>query len=158
MWIRGYARAGGEFRKARARGDGNGTNANADISIYGQESNRKTWQLAKMNLAVRGIDGQIAHGNSLHDDRHPDLEADFILANPPVNDSDWGGDRLKEDKRWKYGVPPMRNANFAWLQHVVTHMAPGAVAGTVLAEGSMSSDQSSERKICNALVEAGLVD
>lgn len=147
-----------EFIKAHAKGNGNGGEAKADISIYGQESNYTTWRLAKMNLAIRGIDGQIAHGDTFHDDRHPDLKADFILANPPFNISDWGGERLKEDKRWKYGVPPARNANFAWVQHIVHHLAPSGVAGFVLANGSMSSNQSGEGEIRKALVEADLVD
>ena len=95
-----------------------------DISIYGQESNYTTWRLAKMNLAIRGIDGQIAHGDTFHNDRHPDLKADFILANPPFNVSDWGGERLRDDKRWQYGAPPAGNANFAWVQHIVHHLAP----------------------------------
>ena len=111
-----------------------------------------------MNLAIRGIGGQIAHGDSFHNDRHPDLKADSILANPPFNVSDWGGERLTEDKRWRYGVPPKGNANFAWVQHMVHHLAPRGVAGFVLANGSMSSNQSGEGKIRAALVEAGLVD
>lgn len=147
-----------EFIKAHSTGTGNGGKAKADISIYGQESNYTTWRLAKMNLAIRGIDGQIAHGDTFHDDRHPDLKADFILANPPFNISDWGGDRLKEDKRWKYGVPPARNANFAWVQHIVHHLAPAGVAGFVLANGSMSSNQSGEGEIRKALVETDVVD
>jgi len=129
-----------------------------DISIYGQESNYTTWRLAKMNLAIRGIDGQIAHGDTFHNDRHPDLKADFILANPPFNVSDWGGERLRDDKRWKYGVPPNGNANFAWVQHMVHHLAPAGVAGFVLANGSMSSNQSGEGEIRKNLVEANLVD
>ena len=96
----------------------------ADISIYGQESNYTTWRLAKMNLAIRGIEGQIAQGDSFHNDRHPDLKADFILANPPFNVSDWGGERLTDDQRWQYGVPPKGNANFAWVQHMVHHLSP----------------------------------
>ena len=95
-----------------------------DISIYGQESNYTTWRLAKMNLAIRGIDAQIAHGDTFHNDRHPDLKADYVLANPPFNDSDWRGELLKEDKRWVYGVPPAGNANFAWVQHFIYHLAP----------------------------------
>ena len=106
-----------------------------DISIYGQESNYTTWRLAKMNLAIRGIEGQIAHGDSFHNDRHPDLKADFILANPPFNISDWGGERLTDDKRWQYGTPPKGNANFAWVQHIVHHLAPASAAGFVLANG-----------------------
>src|SRR5437016_5876145 len=95
-----------------------------DISIYGQESNYTTWRLAKMNLAIRGIEGKIEHGDTFHNDRHPDLKADYILANPPFNISDWGGERLRDDKRWQYGVPPAGNANFAWVQHIVDHLAP----------------------------------
>lgn len=129
-----------------------------DISIYGQESNYTTWRLAKMNLAIRGIDGQIAHGDTFHNDRHPDLKADYILANPPFNISDWGGDRLREDKRWQYGAPPTGNANFAWVQHMVHHLSPTGVAGFVLANGSMSSNQSGEGEIRKNLIEADLVD
>jgi len=129
-----------------------------DISIYGQESNYTTWRLAKMNLAIRGIDGQIAHGDSFHSDRHPDLKADFILANPPFNVSDWRGELLREDKRWKYGAPPAGNANFAWVQHLIHHLAPTGLAGFVLANGSMSSNQSGEGEIRKSIVEADLVD
>ena len=147
-----------KFIRAHTSGNGNGGKARGDISIYGQESNYTTWRLAKMNLAIRGIEGQIAHGNSFHNDRHPDLKADFILANPPFNVSDWGGERLAEDKRWQYGVPPKGNANFAWVQHMVHHLAPSGVAGFVLANGSMSSNQSGEGEIRKNLNEAGLVD
>jgi len=129
-----------------------------DISIYGQESNYTTWRLAKMNLAIRGIDAQIAHGDAFHDDRHPDLKADYVLANPPFNDSDWRGELLKNDPRWAYGVPPPGNANFAWVQHFLHHLAPNGIAGFVLANGSMSSNQSGEGEIRKALVEADLVD
>ncbi len=129
-----------------------------DISIYGQESNYTTWRLSKMNLAIRGIDGQIAHGDTFHNDRHPDLKADYILANPPFNVSDWRGELLREDKRWQYGVPPAGNANFAWVQHMVYHLAPTGIAGFVLANGSMSSNQSGEGDIRKNLVEADLVD
>jgi type I restriction enzyme M protein len=129
-----------------------------DISIYGQESNYTTWRLAKMNLAIRGIDGRIEHGDSFHNDRHPDLKADYILANPPFNVSDWGGERLREDKRWKYGAPPAGNANFAWVQHIVHHLSPNGLAGFVLANGSMSSNQSGEGEIRRNMVEADLVD
>ena len=147
-----------EFIRAHSSGNGNGGKARGDISIYGQESNYTTWRLAKMNLAIRGIGGQIAHGDSFHNDRHPDLKADFILANPPFNVSDWGGDRLVEDKRWRYGIPPKGNANFAWVQHMVHHLAPKGVAGFVLANGSMSSNQSGEGEIRKNLIEAELVD
>jgi type I restriction enzyme M protein len=136
-----------EFLRAHSSGNGNGGKIKTDISIYGQESNYTTWRLAKMNLAIRGIEGQIAHGDSFHNDRHPDLKADFILANPPFNISDWGGDRLREDKRWKFGVPPTGNANFAWVQHMIHHLAPTGIAGFVLANGSMSSNQSGEGEI-----------
>src|ERR1051326_6684114 len=129
-----------------------------DISIYGQESNYTTWRLAKMNLAIRGIDAQIAHGDTFHNDQHPDLKADYVLANPPFNDSDWRGELLKNDKRWVYGVPPASNANFAWVQHFIHHLAPTGVAGYVLADGSMSSSQSGEGEIRKAIVEADLVD
>ena len=147
-----------EFIRAHATGNGNGGRARGDISVYGQESNYTTWRLARMNLAIRGIEGQIAHGDTFHNDRHPDLRADFILANPPFNVSDWGGERLTDDKRWRHGVPPPRNANFAWVQHIVHHLAPAGAAGFVLANGSMSSAQSGEGEIRKNLVEADLVD
>ena len=142
----------------RAHASGNASKARGDISIYGQESNYTTWRLAKMNLAIRGIGGQIAHGDSFHNDCHPDLKADFILANPPFNVSDWGGDRLVDDKRWRYGIPPKGNANFAWVQHMLHRLAPKGVAGFVLANGSMSSNQSGEGEIRKNLIEAELVD
>ena len=129
-----------------------------DISIYGQESNYTTWRLAKMNLAIRGIDAQIGHGDTFHTDRHPDLKADYVLANPPFNDSDWRGDLLKDDKRWAYGTPPAGNANYAWVQHFIHHLSPTGQAGFVLANGSMSSNQSGEGDIRKAIVEADLVD
>jgi type I restriction enzyme M protein len=129
-----------------------------DISIYGQESNYTTWRLAKMNLALRGIDAQIAHGDTFHNDKHPDLKADYVLANPPFNDSDWRGELLKDDKRWVYGVPPAANANYAWVQHFVSHLAPNGIAGFVLANGSMSSNQSGEGEIRKSMIEADLVD
>ena len=147
-----------EFIRAHATGNGNGGRARGDISVYGQESNYTTWRLARMNLAIRGIEGQIAHGDTFHNDRHPDLRADFILANPPFNVSDWGGERLTDDMRWRYGVPPARNANFAWVQHIVHHLAPAGTSGFVLANGSMSSAQSGEGEIRKNLVEADLVD
>ncbi|TAK51821.1 MAG: SAM-dependent DNA methyltransferase [Gammaproteobacteria bacterium] len=129
-----------------------------DISIYGQESNYTTWRLAKMNLAIRGIDAQIAHGDTFHNDRHPDLKADYVLANPPFNDSDWRGELLKDDQRWAYGTPPAGNANYAWVQHFIHHLAPTGLAGFVLANGSMSSNQSGEGEIRKAIIEADLVD
>ena len=147
-----------EFIGAHASGNGNGGKAKGDISIYGQESNYTTWRMARMNLAIRGIEGQIEHGDSFHNDRHPDLKADYILANPPFNVSDWGGERLRDDKRWQYGVPPVRNANYAWVQHFLYHLAPRGTAGFVLANGSMSSNQSGEGQIRKSLIEADLVD
>lgn len=131
-----------------------------DIAIYGQESNYTTWRLAKMNLAVRGIDSDIRWNNegSFHKDELRDLKADYILANPPFNISDWGGDRLREDVRWKFGVPPVGNANYAWLQHIIHHLAPNGTAGVVLANGSMSSNQSGEGEIRKAMIEADVVD
>ena len=131
-----------------------------DIAIYGQESNYTTWRLAKMNLAVRGIDADIRWNNegSFHKDELQDLKVDFILANPPFNISDWGGDRLRDDARWKFGVPPVSNANYGWLQHIHHHLAPNGTAGVVLANGSMSSAQSGEDDIRRAMVEGDVVD
>lgn len=131
-----------------------------DIAIYGQESNPTTWKLAKMNLAIRQIDADLGkqHGDTFNNDLHKDLKADFILANPPFNDSDWGGDRLKEDKRWKFGVPPANNANYAWIQHFIHHLAPGGTAGFVLANGSMSTSTTTEGSIRQAFVDADMVD
>jgi type I restriction enzyme M protein len=129
-----------------------------DISIYGQESNYTTWRLAKMNLAIRGIDAQIGHGDTFHNDKHPDLKADYVLANPPFNDSDWRGELLKDDRRWVFGTPPASNANFAWVQHFIHHLAPTGLAGFVLANGSLSSNQSGEGKVREAIIEGDLVD
>ena len=131
-----------------------------DLSIYGQESNNTTWRLCKMNLAIRGIEGNLGPHNAdtFHNDLHKDLKADFILANPPFNVSDWGGDRLQQDVRWRFGTPPAGNANFAWVQHMVHHLAPGGIAGFVLANGSMSSNQSGEGLVRRQLVEQDLVD
>lgn len=130
------------------------------LSIFGQESNPTTWKLAKMNLAIRGLEGNLGEMNAdtFHNNQHKDLKADYILANPPFNISDWGGDRLKEDQRWKYGIPSEGNANYAWLQHMIHHMAPHGYAGIVLANGSLSSNQSSEGEIRRKLIEADLVD
>lgn len=131
-----------------------------DIAVYGQESNPTTWRLAKMNLAIRGIENDLGAENadSFHHDLHPDLKADFILANPPFNMSDWGGERLREDKRWVYGAPPTGNANYAWIQHFIHHLAPGGMAGFVMANGSLSSNTSGEGEIRKAIIEADLVD
>lgn len=129
-----------------------------DVSIFGQESNPTTWKLAKMNMAIRGIDCNIALGDTFHNDQHKDLKADFIIANPPFNISDWGGERLREDARWRYGTPPVGNANFAWVQHMIYHLAPRGSIGLVLANGSMSSNTSGEGDIRKNLVENDLVD
>lgn len=131
-----------------------------DVSVFGQESNPTTWRLAKMNLAIRGIEADLGPkwADSFHEDLHPGLKADFVLANPPFNDSDWGGERLRTGERWPYGTPPAGNANFAWVQHFIHHLAPHGVAGFVLANGSLSSQQSGEGDIRRAIVEADLVD
>jgi Type I restriction-modification system methyltransferase subunit len=132
-----------------------------DISIYGQESNQTTWRLCKMNLAIRSIDSsQVKWNNegSFLNDAHKDLKADYVIANPPFNDSDWSGDLLRKDGRWKFGVPPTGNANYAWIQHFVYHLSPGGIAGFVLAKGSLTSKSSGEGKIRTELVEARLVD
>lgn len=132
-----------------------------DISIYGQESNQTTWRLCKMNLAIRGIDAsQVKWNNegSFMNDAHQDLKADYIIANPPFNDSDWSGDQLRKDGRWQYGAPPTGNANFAWIQHFVYHLAPSGQAGFVLAKGALTSKTSGEGDIRRALVEKGLID
>lgn len=133
-----------------------------DISIYGQESNQTTWRLAKMNLAIRGIDSsQVKWNNegSFLNDAHKDLRADFIIANPPFNDSDWSGDQLRSDGRWQYGTPPAGNANFAWMQHFIYHLAPNGKAGVVLAKGALTSKSSGEGDIRKSMIEDGnLID
>jgi type I restriction enzyme M protein len=151
--------SGGMFVQSEKFGEAHGGRIGA-ISIFGQESNPTTWKLAKMNLAIRGIENNLGAENadSFHRNLHKDLKADYILANPPFNDSDWGGERLREDVRWKYGVPPVGNANFAWVQHFIHHVAPTGLAGFVLANGSMSSNQSGEGEIRKAIIEADLVD
>jgi type I restriction enzyme M protein len=134
-----------------------------DLSIYGQESNNTTYRLARMNLAIRGIEADIKwnDGGSFRQDAFPDLKADFVIANPPFNESEWGGEGLREDKRWVFGAPPVGNSNFAWMQHFIFHLAPTGVAAFVMANGSMSSNQSGEGEIRKKLIEAengGLVD
>lgn len=131
-----------------------------DLSIYGQELNSTTWKLCRMNLAIRGLDGNLGphHADTFHDDLHKSLKADYILANPPFNISDWGGSSLTDDVRWKFGTPPEGNANYAWLQHMVYHMAPNGVAGIVLANGSLSSNTSNEGEIRKNLINGDLVD
>jgi type I restriction enzyme M protein len=131
------------------------------ISIYGQESNQTTWRLTKMNLAIRGIDSSNVKWNnegSFLNDAHKDLKADFIIANPPFNDSDWSGELLRKDARWQYGLPPAGNANFAWVQHFLYHLAPTGVAGFVLAKGSLSSRTNNEGEIRKVLIDEKLVD
>lgn len=129
-----------------------------DISIFGQESNPTTWKLAKMNLVIRKIEAKIERGDSFHNDLHPDLKADYIMANPPFNISDWNGELLRDDKRWKYGVPPTGNANYGWLQHMIYHLSPTGTAGIVLANGSMTSNTGGEGEIRKNMIEANLID
>ncbi len=132
-----------------------------DISIYGQESNQTTWRLCKMNLAIRKIDSSQVKWNtegSFLNDLHKDLKADFVLANPPFNDSDWGGEHLRKDGRWKYGVPPVNNANYAWIQHFIYHLAPSGRAGFVLAKGALATKNKSEYEIRKNIIEADLID
>ncbi|PXF33313.1 N-6 DNA methylase [Mesotoga sp. SC_NapDC] len=129
-----------------------------DVSIYGQESNSTTVKLAKMNMAIRQIDAKIEYGDSFHNDKFKDLRVDYLLANPPFNDSDWGGNSLRDDSRWKYGIPPAGNANYAWIQHFISHLAPNGIAGFVMANGSLSSNQSGEGEIRKNIIEADLVD
>ncbi|MBV1938210.1 type I restriction-modification system subunit M [Streptomyces sp. BV286] len=134
-----------------------GRDHKSDIAVYGQELNERTWRLAKMNLAIHGIDGNLAArwGDTFAEDKHPDLKADYVMANPPFNIKDWA--RKESDPRWKYGVPPKNNANYAWLQHIIGKLGENGSAGVVLANGSMSSQQSGEGEIRKALVEADLV-
>lgn len=128
-----------------------------DIAIYGQESNQTTWRLCKINLAIRGIDSNIQWGDTFTEDKHRDLKSDYILANPPFNDKDWKAELLEDNARWKYGIPPKRNANFAWVQHFIHHLSPTGIAGFVLANGSMSAG-GLEGKIREKIVKADLVD
>jgi type I restriction enzyme M protein len=131
-----------------------------DIHVFGQESNSTTWRLCRMNLAIRGIDGDIGehHADSFHNDLHKSLKADYILANPPFNIHDWGGERLLEDMRWKYGIPPVNNANYAWIEHMIFHLAPSGTTGFVLANGSMATNTNAEANIRKNIIEADLVD
>ncbi|MFD2823822.1 N-6 DNA methylase [Lacinutrix iliipiscaria] len=132
-----------------------------DITVYGQESNQTTWKLSRMNLAIRNINSKFVAWNtegSFLKDAHPDLKADYILANPPFNQKEWGIDILQDDTRWQYGTPPNGNANFGWMQHMLYHLSPNGVMATVLANGSLSSNTSGEGDIRTALVEAGLVE
>lgn len=151
--------SGGMFVQSEKFIEEHGGNKN-DVAIYGQESNPTTWRLCKMNLAIRGISGNLGqqHADTFHNDQHKDLKADFILANPPFNISDWGQERLKEDIRWKYGLPPAGNANYAWIQHFIHHLSPAGIAGFVMANGSLSSNTSGEGEIRKSLIENGFVD
>jgi type I restriction enzyme M protein len=151
--------SGGMFVQSEKFVEAHGGNPE-DLAVYGQEWNATTWKLAKMNLAIRGIEANLGDqwADSFHNDKHKGLKAHFVLANPPFNVSDWGGKALADDPRWKYGLPPVGNANFAWVQHIIHHLAPDGVAGVVLANGSMSSTQSGEGDIRKSLVEADLVD
>jgi type I restriction enzyme M protein len=132
-----------------------------DINIYGQESNQTTWRLAVMNLAIRGIDSEHVKWNSegsFLKDAHPDLKADYIIANPPFNVSDWSGELLRNDGRWKYGAPPVGNANYGWLQHMLYHLSPTGKAGVVLSKGALTTKQSGEYEIRKAMLEDGVID
>ena len=131
-----------------------------DLSVYGQESNPTTWKLAQMNLAIRGIEVDLGetYADTFFNEQHPTLRADFVMANPPFNMSDWGGDKLKEDKRWKYGTPPNGNANFAWLQHMIYHLSPKGKIGMVLANGSLSSNTGGEGIIRENIIKDDLVE
>ncbi|WP_338225595.1 N-6 DNA methylase [Algoriphagus confluentis] len=129
-----------------------------DIAVYGQESNPTTYKLAKMNLAIRGIDAKIELGDTFHNDKHKDLKADFIIANPPFNISDWGGEQLQDSHLWKYGTPPAGNANYAWLQLFINKLGPNGTAGIVLANGSMTTNSGNEGEIRKKLIQKGVVD
>lgn len=131
-----------------------------DIHIYGQEFTATTWRLCKMNLAIRGIDGNLGErdADTFMNDQHKNLRADYILANPPFNIKDWGGDKLKDDARWKYGTPPTGNANYAWIEHIISKLSPNGIAGFVMANGTMSTASSGEDEIRKNTIEAGLVD
>ena len=130
------------------------------ISVYGQESNSDTWKMAKINMAIRGIDADFGpyQADTFFNDLHPTLKADFIMANPPFNLSNWGGDKLRDDKRWKYGIPPAGNANFAWIQHMIHHLAPNGKIGLVLANGALSSQTGGEGEIRKNIINADLVE
>lgn len=151
--------SGGMFVQSERFIENHGGNKD-DIAVYGQESNPTTWKLCQMNLAIRGITGNLGPHNAdtFHNDLHKDLKADYILANPPFNISDWGADRLKNDIRWKYGTPSAGNANYAWIQHMIHHLSPSGIAGFVMANGSLSSNTSGEGEIRQNLIKNGLVD
>lgn len=152
--------SGGMFVQSARFVENHQGNINSDLSIYGQESNPTTWKMAMMNLAIRGIDANLGEYNAdtFHDDRHKSERFDFILANPPFNVSDWGGDKLREDPRWKFGIPPTGNANFAWLQHMIHHLSVKGRIGLVLANGSLSSQTNNEGEIRKNIINADLID
>lgn len=151
--------SGGMFVQSAKFVESHSGNIN-DISVYGQDSNPTTWKMAQMNLAIRGIDVDLGQYNAdtFFNDCHPTLRADYIMANPPFNLSDWGADKLQDDVRWKYGIPPAGNANFAWMQHMIYHLAPNGRIGMVLANGSLSSQSGGEGEIRKNIVNADLVD
>ena len=151
--------SGGMFVQSAKFVESHSGNIN-DISVYGQDSNPTTWKMAQMNLAIRGIDADLGKFNAdtFFNDCHPTLRADFIMANPPFNLSDWGADKLADDVRWQYGKPPSGNANFAWLQHMIYHLAPNGRIGMVLANGSLSSQSGGEGEIRKNIINADLVD
>ena len=151
--------SGGMFVQSAKFVESHSGNIN-DISVYGQDSNPTTWKMAQMNLAIRGIDADLGQYNAdtFYNDCHPTLRADYIMANPPFNLSDWGADKLQDDVRWKYGIPPAGNANFAWMQHMIYHLAPNGKIGMVLANGSLSSQSGGEGEIRKNIVNADLVD
>lgn len=136
------------------------SNNRGEVSVYGQESNADTWKMAKMNMAIRGIDADFGlyHADTFFNDLHKSLKADFIMANPPFNLSNWGQDKLIDDVRWKYGVPPAGNANYAWIQHMIHHLAPNGKIGLVLANGALSTQSSGEGEIRKRIIEADLVE
>ena len=149
--------SGGMFVQSAKFVQAHGHNVD-NLSVWGQESNPTTWKLCKMNLAIRGIDANIAYGDTFHDDTYADLRADYILANPPFNISDWGGQLLEDDGRWRYGTPPANNANYAWMQHMIYHLSANGRAGFVLSNGAMSTSTNAEAAVREKIVNADLID